>query len=135
MEFTNEMIAKAKEAGSARELMEMAKAEGIALSEADAEQYFGFLHGSEELSDDELSMVAGGKGSSDPDPKYKVGQRVKVYFSSTLNYVTGEILEIKSYRDAEKQLCFKYHIMAEEFGYPIWLELDNYAGGEVTILN
>lgn len=71
MEFTKEMIAKAGKAASAEELMEMAKAEGFELTEADAEKYYGFLHKEGELTEEELSEVAGGKGA---DFKYKQGQ-------------------------------------------------------------
>lgn len=60
MEFSKELVQKAKSASSAEELLALAKENGISLSESDAATYFDFLHGDHELSDDELSAVAGG---------------------------------------------------------------------------
>lgn len=75
MNFSKEMIEKAKTASSAAELLEMAKAAGVELTAEDAEMYFNFLaNGTEQLSDEELLNVAGGKGR--PEPKYSAGRRV-----------------------------------------------------------
>ncbi|MGN1103610.1 MAG: Nif11-like leader peptide family RiPP precursor [Candidatus Coproplasma sp.] len=60
MELTNELLEKAKTAKSAEELLEMAKAEGVELSEEEAAKAYADLHKSGELSDDELDNVAGG---------------------------------------------------------------------------
>ena len=70
MNFSKEMIEKAKTASSAEELIEMAKKEGVELSTADAEMYFSFLKGSQPLSDEELEAVAGGKGQKEMFCKY-----------------------------------------------------------------
>lgn len=86
MNFTNEMIAKAGKAASAEELIEMAKAEGVELTAEEAEQYFKFLHGSRELTDEELDQVAGGKGD-DPKPKFTVGQHLWLGYFTTQNYL------------------------------------------------
>ena len=75
MNFSNEMIEKAKSASSVEELMKLAAGEGVALTEEEAKQYFDFMHSSRLLTDEELENVAGGKG--DRKPKYKAGQRVK----------------------------------------------------------
>lgn len=64
MDFSSELIQKAKKASSAEELREAAKAEGIELSENEAASYFNFLHGNQEFSDEELSMITGGKEGS-----------------------------------------------------------------------
>ena len=50
MKFSNEMIEKAKTAKSAEELLEMAKAENIELSEEQAAKAFAELKKSGELS-------------------------------------------------------------------------------------
>lgn len=55
-----EIIAKAKEAKSAEELLAMAKENGMELTEEEAEEYYDRLHASGELADDELDSVAGG---------------------------------------------------------------------------
>ena len=60
MTFTPEQMNKARSAKSADELLEMAKASGIAMSAEEAAKYFAALHGEGELSDSELASVAGG---------------------------------------------------------------------------
>jgi len=61
MDFSKEIIAKAKETNSVGELMDLAKENGTELSEEEAKNYFDQLHPKTgELSDDELDNVAGG---------------------------------------------------------------------------
>ena len=60
MKLTKELIEKAKTANTAEELLEMAKAENIDLSEEEAEKAFAELNKTGELSDEELNNVAGG---------------------------------------------------------------------------
>ena len=57
-----EIIAKAKEAKSAEELLAMAKENDMELTEEEAKEYYDRLHASGELADDELDSVAGGIG-------------------------------------------------------------------------
>ena len=66
MQFSKEQIKKAIAAKSAEELLEMAKAEGLSLTEGEAEHYFKVLHADPadaecmELSEEEQENVAGG---------------------------------------------------------------------------
>ncbi len=61
MEMNKELIAKAKEAKSADELMTLAKENGVELTKEEADTYFGQLNPKTgELSDEELDNVAGG---------------------------------------------------------------------------
>ena len=79
--FDNELIEKAKEAKSAEELLAMAKAEGVELTEEQAKEYFARLNpASGEMSDDELNAVAGGGcgGSSEEKDRF-LGKYVKRY--------------------------------------------------------
>ena len=77
MKYSKELIEKAKTAKSAEELLAMAKAESVELTEEQAEKAFAELHKSGELSDDELDNVAGGCGGEEiPEPKYKEGDLV-----------------------------------------------------------
>ena len=103
MNFNPEQIQKAKAAASAAELLELAKAEGIELTEAEAEQYYSFLNtGSDcELPDDALEAVAGGKGSSDPDPKYKVGQHLWLGYFTTQNYLEVTVYQPEFYKKGD----------------------------------
>ena len=71
MSLSKELLKKAKAAQSARELKELAKAEGMELTEQEAEKYFAELHKAGELADEELDSVAGGCG--DPEPNVTWG--------------------------------------------------------------
>ena len=101
MNYTDDMIEKAKNAASPEELLEMAKAAGVELSAADAEQYFNFLHSSGSLSDEELKQVAGGKGKKDPDPRYKVGQHLWLGYFTTQNYLEVTVYAPEFYREGD----------------------------------
>ena len=77
MNISKELLEKARTANSAEELLAMAKAESVELTEEQAEKAFAELHKSGELSDDELDNVAGGCGGEEiPEPKYKEGDLV-----------------------------------------------------------
>ena len=58
--LTPELIAKAKAAKSAQELLELAKANNVELTEEEAKTYFEQLNANGTVSDDELDAVAGG---------------------------------------------------------------------------
>lgn len=61
MEMNKELIAKAKAAKTAEELLAIAKENGEEMTEESAKAYFEMLHPqSGELSDEELDNVAGG---------------------------------------------------------------------------
>ena len=78
MNISKELIEKAKTAKSAEELLEMAKAENIELTEEEAAQAFAKMNKNGELSDEELHNVAGGgcPGGATPPPKFSVNDRV-----------------------------------------------------------
>ena len=84
MNISKELFEKAKQAKTAEELLEMAKAENIelsaeqaALTEEEAAKAFAELNKAGELSDEELDNVSGGCGSGD-EPLFAVGQWVYV---------------------------------------------------------
>ena len=60
MEFTKEMLEKAKKVESAEALQALAKENNYDMSAEEAEAYFAQLHKSGELSDEELENVSGG---------------------------------------------------------------------------
>ena len=74
MKFTDEMLEKAKTAKSAEELLAMAKAENIELTEKQAAKAFAQLNRNGELSDEELDNVAG--GACEEPPRLSVNDRV-----------------------------------------------------------
>ena len=90
MEFTKEMIEKAKAAKSAEELLELAKAEGVEMTAEEVEVRFAELNKKGELADEELDNVSGGgcdkkfsPGGAQECEKdvvhlYKVNQEVEV---------------------------------------------------------
>ena len=92
MEFTKEMIEKAKGAKSAEELIEMAKAEGVELSSAEAENYFAKLNKKGELADEELDNVVGG-GCGGKSPRY--GNTFRSEAEVTYKYSIGDRVEVK----------------------------------------
>ena len=58
--MNSELIAKAKEAKSAEELLAMAKENDIEITGEQAKEYYDRLHASGELADDELDSISGG---------------------------------------------------------------------------
>ena len=74
--LTPEMIEKAKVAKTAEELYEIAKANGVEITEDEAKTYFAQLNPkSGELDEDDLDNVSGGCGQK-PTPKFAVGDHV-----------------------------------------------------------
>ena len=74
MNISKELIEKAKTAKTAEELLAMAKAEHIELTEEQAAKAFEELNKIGELSDEELDNVAGGGGGR--PPKFSRNDRV-----------------------------------------------------------
>ena len=74
MNISKELLEKAKMAKTAKELLAMAKAENIELTEEQAAKAFAELNKTGELSDEELDNVAGG-GCGNP-PKFHRNDRV-----------------------------------------------------------
>jgi predicted ribosomally synthesized peptide with nif11-like leader len=62
MNVTPELIEKAKAAKSAEELLELAKENGVVLSEKEAKTYYEQFNTTAPLSDDDLEAVSGGIG-------------------------------------------------------------------------
>ena len=60
MEFSKELLAKAKAAPSGEALFALARENGIPMTQEDADRYFAELHKTGELSDQELENVTGG---------------------------------------------------------------------------
>ena len=78
--FTPELIAKAKEAGRAEELLDIAKANDVELTAEEAKTYFEQLKANSAVSDDELDTVAGGSDGgcgSDEDADEKVDEKAE----------------------------------------------------------
>ena len=74
MNISKEHLKKAKTAKTAEELLAMAKAENIELTEEQAAKAFAELNKMGELSDEELDNVAGGGGGR--PPKFSRNDRV-----------------------------------------------------------
>ena len=91
MELTKELIEKAKTAKSPEELLEMAKAEGIEMTEDEAAKAFARLNNSGELADDELDNVSGGGCNK---PKYKCDKCCKLVTKRSQINFGGRILNV-----------------------------------------
>ena len=97
MNISKELLKKAKQAKTAEELLEMAKAEKVELTEEEAAKAFEELNKNGELSDEELDNVAGGCDGFKPTKwKYNVGDCViikeQVYSKSDFTAVIVELL-------------------------------------------
>ena len=97
MKFSQELIEKAKTAKTAEELLAMAKAENIALTEEQAAKAFAELKRSGEIADEELDNVAGGCDEfKETKWKYNIGDCViikeQVYSKSDFTAVIVELL-------------------------------------------
>ena len=104
MRFTNEIIEKVKTAKSAEELLEMAKAENIELTEAQAAKAFAELSKNGELSDEELDNVAGG-GCGGRTPKFSVNDRVS-HKGSDGKEVYGTVVRV-----GEEKYYYVYYVV------------------------
>ncbi len=105
MKFTDEMLEKAKTAKSAEELLAMAKAENIELTEKQAAKAFAEFNKTGELSDEELDNVAGGCGGRDYEPsgetpKFHVGERLAM-----VHPVIGRYIEVRVTYVSSVKLC------------------------------
>ena len=89
--LTPEIIEKAKAAGSAEELLEIAKANNIEMTADEAKTYFAQLSPkSGEISDDDLDNVAGG-ACERVDESPLLGKIVQVTSSHTCKKCGGKI--------------------------------------------
>ena len=68
MEFTQELLQKAKQAENSAALLALAKENGWDMTQEEADTLFARMHGKGELSDEELENVTGGCGKK-PQPQ------------------------------------------------------------------
>lgn len=131
MNLSNELLEKAKTARTAEELLEIAKAENVELTEDEAAKAFSKLNKTGELSDDELDNVAGGCGGEEevvPEPKFKVGELVKKkgvpLFCTTCNvhrsYVIIEVLDYTGNNPDMREYRIACYHCNEEWPMPIY---------------
>ena len=93
MNFHTEMIEKAKEAKTAEELYDIAKANGVELTADEAATYFAQLNPkSGELDDDDLDAVAGGTCAL----SLRVGDTVRVTSGETCPICGGNVGTIEA---------------------------------------
>ena len=91
MNFTPELVEKAKAAQTAEELLSLAKVAGVEMTAAEAATYFAQLNPkSGELSDDDLDSVAGGACQNVEDNPL-IGKIVRVTSGQTCKNCGGNI--------------------------------------------
>ncbi len=103
MEFSKELIEKAKGAQNAQELVALAKAENVDLSLDQATEYMKTLHPtSGEVADAELDNVSGGCGA-------RSGERVSRYASCCKEFVYRFSEETRTYSDwrRKEHACYQ----------------------------
>ena len=93
MNFTAEQLKKINEAKSAEELIALAKAEGIEMSEEEIKAKFEAMHKEGEVADDELDNVAGGACDDG-----KLGNIVKIKSTGQTGQITYVITAYRYYR-------------------------------------
>ena len=103
MNISKELIEKAKTAKTAEELLEMAKAEHIELTEEEAKKAFKKLNKNCELSDEELDNVTGGCGGR--TPKFSVNDRVS-HKGSDGKEVYGTVVRI-----SQEKYYYVYYVV------------------------
>ena len=92
MNLNAEMIEKAKAAASVEELMEIAKANAVELTPAEAATYFAQLNPvTGELSDDDLDAVSGGACAGGDNQPIKDGDAVRVINGKTCPNCGGTV--------------------------------------------
>ena len=93
MNFTPELVEKAKAAQTAEELLSLAKAAGVEMTAAEAAAYFAQLNPkSGELDDDDRDNVAGGScGSTGAPDTSLVGTLVRVTTGETCKKCGGNV--------------------------------------------
>lgn len=70
LEIDDELFAKARAAANEEELVALAAEAGVELTREQAQDVYGRLHASGELTDDELDDVAGGCSSEAEETRY-----------------------------------------------------------------
>ena len=93
--FTPELIKEAKTAKSAEELLEIAKANNVELTETEAKTYWAQLSASGTVSDEELDAVAGGgscpNNGEEEENTLSGGDRVKIPRCTGCGSTTGYV--------------------------------------------
>ena len=110
MSISKELLEKAKTAKTAEELLAMAKAENIELTEEQAAKAFAELNKTGELSDEELDNVAGGGcgGNAAEGPKYSVGDWVTVDINYGGYRPEGKVVSV--WKSDSPTYCYMYTI-------------------------
>lgn len=103
MKISKELLEKAKQAKTAEELLAMAKAENIELTEEKAAKAYAELHKAGELSDEELDNVTGGCGGR--TPKFSVNDRVS-HKGSDGKEVYGTVVRI-----SQEKYYYVYYVV------------------------
>ena len=112
------MMSKAKEAKTAIELMELAKAEHIELTEEQAKKLFAQLHAEGEISDNELDGVVGGGCGDTTIRNYRCGDIVALTGGRQCKGCKkGSLFEVTyewgSNYEVECTTCYTLHIVTD----------------------
>lgn len=115
--MNKELIEKYKTCKNEEELILIAKKEGYKMSKDKASALLRYFS-SHELNEDELINATGGGCSGDPsdigNPKYQVGQKVKIWFEAPKIYIIKEVKKDSLYEGLGMYKYFwSYHLVEE----------------------
>ena len=117
--MNEELIAKAREAKSAEELLTIAKENHYPLTEEEAQNYFNQFHATGELSDDELDQVGGGCGGGQEEEPLPEGYWT---WDEILSQGCSAFYAHTTYQD--KRFSFYYYECPEKCFYCMHLGSD-----------
>ena len=133
----DELILKAKEAGSAEELLKLAKESGIEMDAEGASAYYAKLHKTGEIADDELDNVSGG-GCNTSDGHTVVTSGLKCFtgcYESNSYMVTAEsgsqtrvMAEYHEMDNMQKRAAWAVFALEGECGQCRYLAFDGSVG-------
>ncbi len=120
--MTEEMIAKAREAQSAEELLQLAKDNGMdEFTMEDAEDLYAQMHASGEMSDEEMENVSGGCSTTVDGQKYTV-------VSCGLKCFTGKWEDGKAPAENYNRTIIRSDKTSLRSNWYMWSSTDNTCG-------
>lgn len=124
MNIAPDLMAKARTAKSAQELLQLAEDNGIELTAEQAEQYYDQLVSTAELADDELDNVSGGGCGKTKIDEYYYHTGDYVDFDPGDGLKRGQIV-FKGYMNNLHKVLYKIRYRFEDY---YWVELHQIKG-------
>lgn len=123
------MYADKAEGKTAEEIIEMLKSDSIEISIEAAKECIDYLEKTGSILDEELENIAGGgcgsnrEPKSNPEPKYKKGQRFYRDFGTTMNRRYYTIIEVREY--SANNNSYLYILKPDDDNFTMQMYLDS----------